>query len=254
MNIIDYGALDNKYTTWYNNICQQALLRSTTRKEAKLKLGYTEGHHIIPKCITPNKNIVYLTMREHFLVHWLLSKMFTGSIKYKLLYALNSMARGEHRKLTSRQLEICKRAKRTHCSAERAKSISDARKLTPKMQCEFCNKITCTSNYKGFHGANCKLNPNIDKNILLERSKQARANANTQLKNGNFNSVKSPTGTFQCPHCPKIGTNYGAMHQFHFNNCFNLTGIKHKRPPLAKCSCVKCHKVYDSANFSRHSC
>lgn len=51
MNIIDYGALNNKYTIWYNHICQHALMRSTTRKEAKMQLGYVEGHHIIPNCI-----------------------------------------------------------------------------------------------------------------------------------------------------------------------------------------------------------
>lgn len=56
MNIIDYGALNNKYTIWYNHICQHALMRSTTRKEAKIQLGYVEGHHIIPNCIFPNKN------------------------------------------------------------------------------------------------------------------------------------------------------------------------------------------------------
>lgn len=254
MNIIDYGALNNKYTIWYNHICQHALMRSTTRKEAKVQLGYVEGHHIIPNCIFPNKTIVYLTMREHFLVHWLLSKMFTGTVKHKLTYALNCMARGEHRKLTSRQLEICKRAKSTPCSTERAKSISNARKLTPKIKCEFCNKITCTSNYKGFHGVNCKLNPNIDKNIILERSNRAKIVANNQIKNGTFTAIKPPQGAFQCPHCPKIGTNYGSMRRFHFENCFNLTGIKHNKLPDIKCSCIKCHKVYGTANFSKHSC
>lgn len=254
MNIIDYGALNNKYTTWYNRICQHALTRYTTRKSAKMHLGYVEGHHIIPKCILPNKTIVYLTMREHFLVHWLLSKMFTGEIRHKLLHALTCMSRGKHRKLTSRQLEICRKAKIVPCSEQRAKSISNARKLTTKIKCEFCNASFDNGNYTQYHGTNCKQNPNIDKNILLDRRKRAISNSTTQIKNGKFHKVQPVKGDFTCPHCNKKGTNYGSMCRFHFNNCSQLTGIQHKTKLTIKLSCINCHKEIDTANWSRHRC
>lgn len=47
--------------------------------------NYTEKHHILPKSLFPEyktdlKNLVKLTSRQHFVAHWILSKVF---IKYK---------------------------------------------------------------------------------------------------------------------------------------------------------------------------
>ena len=61
-----------KYTKWYYNIIQNATLRLPQI------VIYTERHHIIPKSLdgSNNKNnLVNLTAREHFLCHWLLTKM-----------------------------------------------------------------------------------------------------------------------------------------------------------------------------------
>lgn len=65
--------LQNKYTRWYYNIVNAAQNRSIN--------GYVEKHHIIPKSLGgSNKkiNIVSLTAREHFICHWLLTKMTHG--------------------------------------------------------------------------------------------------------------------------------------------------------------------------------
>jgi hypothetical protein len=78
----------NKYTTWYMAITDRARTR-------KLE-GYTERHHVIPKSLngTDDKaNLVDLTAREHFICHWLLTKMHTGEAKAKMIYALNGMKR-----------------------------------------------------------------------------------------------------------------------------------------------------------------
>jgi len=78
----------NKYTTWYMAITDRARTR-------KLE-GYTERHHVIPKSLngTDDKaNLVDLTAREHFICHWLLTKMYTGEAKSKMIYALNGMKR-----------------------------------------------------------------------------------------------------------------------------------------------------------------
>lgn len=79
MNILDV-ALSNKYTNWYSSLMKKAQSRAKTRKEAKILLGYVEGHHILPRCIMPNKKIVYLTAREHFIAHHLLTKMFDSPL------------------------------------------------------------------------------------------------------------------------------------------------------------------------------
>ena len=57
-------------------------------------VGYKEKHHILPKSLFPdfkkNKdNIIELTLREHYLVHWMLAKIFGGS----QWYAFNQMKR-----------------------------------------------------------------------------------------------------------------------------------------------------------------
>ena len=101
--------LQNKYTKWYNSIIFSA--------EHRTLIGYSEKHHIIPKSLggTNNlKNIVSLTAREHFICHWLLTKMTTGQDKMKMCMALVVMRAGHkqhHRynnKLTSRVYDYIK--------------------------------------------------------------------------------------------------------------------------------------------------
>lgn len=91
--------LSNKYTKWYYSLIYLA----QNRKNVEL---YTEKHHIIPVCMfkhnnrsvysqgylqgNPNEkiNLVWLTYREHFVVHWLLTKMLSGVWRYKMESAL----------------------------------------------------------------------------------------------------------------------------------------------------------------------
>lgn len=76
----------NKYFRWYNQIVKNAQNRVTE--------GYTERHHIHPRSLggtDDNSNLVELTAREHFICHWLLTKMTTGEDHYKMLNALRMM-------------------------------------------------------------------------------------------------------------------------------------------------------------------
>jgi len=80
----DY-CLDNKYSNWYFNIIDAGLKRNWTKKTAPV---YVEGHHICPKSLIKNDDIVYLTAKEHFICHLLLPKMLEGKDKDSMLYAL----------------------------------------------------------------------------------------------------------------------------------------------------------------------
>ena len=54
--------------------------------------GYTEKHHIIPKCMggsDNNDNLVSLTPEEHYLAHQLLTKIYPD--EHKLIYAVKMM-------------------------------------------------------------------------------------------------------------------------------------------------------------------
>lgn len=75
----------------YNKIYQTLIERAQDRTV----LGYTEKHHIIPKCMSGGddiSNIVRLTGREHFIAHQLLVKMYPKN--GRLIKAAAIMASG----------------------------------------------------------------------------------------------------------------------------------------------------------------
>lgn len=75
-----------------------------------------ERHHVVPKCFGGSNhkdNIVHLTFREHFLVHWLLTKITTGKDKAKMKTALhcltNKMSVNAKRIISSWQYDLAKK-------------------------------------------------------------------------------------------------------------------------------------------------
>jgi len=100
----------NKYENWYHAITERARTRKLDT--------YTERHHIQPRSLggsDDKDNLVELTAREHFICHWLLTKMHTGEAKSKMIYALNGMKRGNEftqryeTKITARVYENLKK-------------------------------------------------------------------------------------------------------------------------------------------------
>lgn len=90
---------NNKYYTWYVNICQMAKSRNLQKNCGV----YIEKHHVVPKSFnlggqSDSENIVNLTAREHYIAHLLLSKMFDNKLyKNKMHYALWRLStRGIH--------------------------------------------------------------------------------------------------------------------------------------------------------------
>jgi hypothetical protein len=110
-------SLLNKYTKWYLQIISQAKQRAKTKKEAEQITGERiEKHHILPKSFNmggekDHNNIAFTTAREHFMCHWLLTKMTEGEFRVKTVRALNifSISNSKNpRKLTSRQYRTIK--------------------------------------------------------------------------------------------------------------------------------------------------
>lgn len=69
-----------------------------TRARYRYLLGYTERHHIVPRCLGGNddpENLVDLTSEEHFLAHQLLVKIYPQH--HGLSYALYLMTRSTER-------------------------------------------------------------------------------------------------------------------------------------------------------------
>lgn len=101
----------NKYTTWYYDIVNRAKTRVLDT--------YTEKHHIIPRSLGGDNrvdNIVSLTAREHFVCHWLLTKMVDNKKhKYQMWNAFSCMLyrnnpNQERYKVTSKIFENIKSA------------------------------------------------------------------------------------------------------------------------------------------------
>ena len=122
---LDYGLnrcmTDNKYTKTYNQI--------TTRAISRIIVGYRENHHVVPRSMggtNAKSNIVSLTAREHFICHWLLTKMVTGADRAKMVYALrmmrvsNDLQNRYETKITARVYEKYKKEHAINLSIMRA--------------------------------------------------------------------------------------------------------------------------------------
>lgn len=80
------------YQKHYNLLIERAKLRNTP-------IGYTEHHHIVPRCLggTDEKsNLVSLTAEEHFVAHQLLVKVYPDS--FGLRYAAFAMGNETNKK------------------------------------------------------------------------------------------------------------------------------------------------------------
>jgi len=86
----------NKYTKWYCSIILKALERPQDRKILKATIGYVESHHILPKSFQlggekDKNNLVFLTAKEHFIVHLCATKMFKSIFKNKMVFAFQQL-------------------------------------------------------------------------------------------------------------------------------------------------------------------
>ena len=77
--------IENKYYKWYFSIIHSAKSKNRKKKDGT----YYESHHIIPKCIGGEEEVL-LTAREHFVCHLLLCKFTQNELKLKMFFALRA--------------------------------------------------------------------------------------------------------------------------------------------------------------------
>ncbi|WBF82770.1 homing endonuclease [Escherichia phage a20] len=123
------------YIKCYDAIIQRGKLRGSDKSELNY---YTESHHIIPSCIGGSddpSNKVLLTAREHFIAHWLLSKIHPNSegliYAYWAFYNLGEDALGRNLKLTSRGYKDV-REKFSEIHSNRMKDIWESQEYRDK--------------------------------------------------------------------------------------------------------------------------
>lgn len=197
--------------------------------------GYTEKHHIVPKCMggTDDKeNIAILTAREHYVAHQLLAMAYPEIPGLTLAVHLMSSP-------TKHQIRNNKSYQWVRVKAAEASSKMLKGKPRPKFSQDWCNNIS-----KGLVGRNLsdEHKSSISKTLTgVKKSDQMRANMSIVAKNRTpehrSNLSKSLTGRkiseetkekmravslrqkdITCPHCGKTGKPRG-MKCWHFDKC-----------------------------------
>jgi transposase len=116
INIIEELSLKNKYFYIWLSIIVNARKRACNKIEAKNKIGYVEGHHIVPKSFDLGgdidlENIVYLSAKEHILVHRLMCKFTQNEYRIKSLRAFHCMVFIDNGGKNNRKTSLYQRAK-----------------------------------------------------------------------------------------------------------------------------------------------
>jgi hypothetical protein len=110
--LLDFKVQPTKYQRWYDSIIANRQATPFPKDE------YGEWHHIVPRSFGGSDdayNLVRLTAREHFIVHWLLIKIHPTGIKHKkMVYALGKMVWVESKtqeryKVPARTYELLKK-------------------------------------------------------------------------------------------------------------------------------------------------
>ena len=152
-------ALNNKYTKYYCNIIERALLRPQDRELLKQIYKYVESHHILPKCFKlggekDKENLVFLTAKEHFIVHLCATKMFISMFKNKMFFAfkqLRSSNKYQNRYMNSRLYEQIKPSFKLYIRLYNKNQVKYIDKLDKELQLSLLNNgwsSTMTPEYK----------------------------------------------------------------------------------------------------------
>ena len=131
----------NKYSKWYKNLMTKA-----KRRDHKEIIEYGEKHHIKPRCLggsNKKSNVVFLTYREHFLAHWLLTKIKKGEERRKMQFALYQLCKiaSNHKNkriVSGWQFEIVRKAKR---NSMLGKQIHKGHSHSPETRARISSKL-----------------------------------------------------------------------------------------------------------------
>lgn len=223
-------------------------------KARVLSCDYKETHHVIPRCLGGNnskENLVDLTLREHFVAHKLLTKIYPTHPKIHAAFTM--MFRGKCRdelRFTSHDFELRRKSyyianKHSHLKgmvmvkdvdgvvlkvsntdpryvSGELVHINKGRPMAPQTKDAIMNAVVGREAWnKGK-----KLSDDHRKKIIAaqtgtKRSDESKARSKQALtdfyaKNPHHTKGK-PQQKVTCPHCGKIGGN--VMKKYHFDNC-----------------------------------
>jgi len=174
----------------YTKIHDQIIERAKNRKVE----GYTENHHIIPKCMggTDDKeNLVELTAREHFIIHKLLCEIYPeeSGLKYAVWLMCNIKNEYQKRnyKISSREYErlkiihtsnVSNHFKKWHKNANKSNLLKRNRKIKETLTGRKRPEISGENHY--LYG---KSNPKHSKRMTGEKNPAKRKEVREKISN-----------------------------------------------------------------------
>lgn len=203
--------INNKYLHWYEQL---------TSKSASI--GCLEKHHIVPKSIIPNKNLVSLTVRQHYIAHLLLIKCVNPIYRKKMLYAITAMKMrtAKNIKFNSRLFEKLKIEAnqhrsialkgRTHTSEARAKiKAKRALQITSEE-----TKLKMSSSHKGRKNSPEAIEKSRQSHLGSKRSEETKKRLSESRKY--YPKIK-------CTHCglETVTVNHNRWHGDHCKQRIN---------------------------------
>lgn len=220
--------LENKYTKWYNNIIAKA-------KERHNYQGYTEKHHIIPKSLGGSdepSNIVRLTPKEHYVCHRLLTGMFTGNARSKMIRAFWMIAtmgnKNQKRiKVGSKKYCILKEQWLQHGNLNKPKSEEHKAKMRKPKSEEHKRKLSQSRKGKSYG----------------YKQTEKQKTAASKIWKGKTRSTECC-----CIYCKKE-TSFLNFSKWHGDRC--KLSPEYQVPLIKKKKCIHCKKEVDIANYAQ---
>lgn len=211
-----------KYYTKYNQIVKH-YKDLDLQKSGEL---YTESHHIIPKSMggdNSKENLVRVPARVHFLLHWMLYRIYRTS---SLANAWNSMRRDKHgNRYKSKSFDYIKTA---ICLFQKGqtpwnKGISPTAESRLKMSMSHIGQVSPNKGKILSDKTKAKIAMSGKDRITSEDTKQKLSLSLRGKKLSNEHKEKisqniKSTPEITCPYCSKTG-NHASMHRWHFDNC-----------------------------------
>lgn len=220
------------YHKLYNSIISRAIGRDID--------GYTEKHHIIPKCIGGDDrpgNIAILTANEHYVAHQLLAKMYPN--ENGLWFALRMMSAGnsKHKRNNKQYAWVRKRAALAHSKQFKGTSTGGHKYTT--------GHTMSVGEKNGMYG---KSHTAATKHLMSEKASNRSDEAKHNMSVAASSRKYTPEGRKLLSDARKgAGNNmYGKIHS---NDTKQLMSAKAKNRP--KVTCEHCNKTCQASMYTR---
>jgi hypothetical protein len=150
----------NKYEKWHKQI--------TERGQSRIYDPKNENHHIIPKSLggtNKKENLTNITPREHFICHWLLTKIYKdGEAHWKMLNAIRIM-RAENK---NQQRHTTKITSRVYARLKEEYALLSSEKRKGKGNGMFGKKQTDNAKRKISEANSGRIQPDHEKQKQIE--------------------------------------------------------------------------------------